>query len=163
MANIQLNWSLCEMNGQAKAWLLALRRRIGRNWWRKPNEGWKMCKFTRVLVLESASCQKSKMKRLYLLFEDCLYNDRYFGCMGTVIYKNKMLSKYHACLCRLRWTDHAGAWDLQNSMHKRKSKYETESLTDSQAQEGFPTHQESIRLNNYSVETCIKELKFLEN
>lgn len=46
---------------------------------------------------------------------------------------------------------------------KRDSKYETESLTDSQAQEGFPTPQESIRLNNYSVETCIKELKFLAN
>lgn len=39
---------------------------------------------------------------------------------------------------------------------KIESKYETQSLTDSQAQEGSPTHQESIRLNSHPVETCIK-------
>lgn len=52
---------------------------------------------------------------------------------------------------------------VEQHAHKIESKYETESLTDAQAQEGFPNQQESTRLNNYPVETCIKEIKIQEN
>lgn len=114
-----------------------------------------MWKFTRVLVPESANCQKSKRERYgkgCLLFEDCLYNDRYFGCMGAVIYKKQNAVQISCLLMQIKVNRQCRSSRLsEQHAQKRESKYETESLTDSQAQEGFPTHQESIHLNNYSV------------